>query len=203
MPELFGLSKHLVQPVSLSGIKASSPQAGFVLLWAEEQAERRAPPGFLPPSPWTWREQRDLQGKDPNYKVLMIRITCVQVWTSVPKSGGFRRRKRCWKEPGAGGQGPRAPGSASPKAEHSRFGHVSSRKDAQPPWVLRGLAGSRNQEVPPDGPGPLLRSTGKLLFSLSVQAAAKGLLRTEYGLRKETCLAWIRTTSRVCWNIDH
>lgn len=48
MPELSSLSKHLIQQLSLSGIKAPSPHAGFVLLLAEEQAERRTPPGFLP-----------------------------------------------------------------------------------------------------------------------------------------------------------
>lgn len=52
MPELSGLSKHLIQQLSLSGIKAPSPQAGFVLLGAEEWAERGTPPGFRPlPSP--------------------------------------------------------------------------------------------------------------------------------------------------------
>lgn len=50
MPELSGLSKHLIQPLSLSGIKAPSPHTSFVLLGAEEQAESRAPLGFRAPS---------------------------------------------------------------------------------------------------------------------------------------------------------
>lgn len=52
-------------------------------LGAEEQAERRAPPGFLP-LPRTLGKQRDLQGKDSNYKVLMIGIMCTQVWRCGP-----------------------------------------------------------------------------------------------------------------------
>ena len=94
-----------------------------------------------------------------------------------PSHKASGRGKCCWEEPGAGGQGPRAPGSASWKTEHSCSRSISSRKDARPPRILRGLSGSRDQEAPPSRPGPLLCSPGKLLFSLSL------------------CRQW----QRVCW----
>lgn len=119
----------------------------------------------------------------------MITITCVQVWTSVPKSLGFQEAEALLggtRSRWAGTQGTWVcllEGRALPLWD------CLIQEGCPTPMGAQGLAGSRNQEAPPDGPGPLLRSTGKLLFSLSVQAAAKGLRRTEHGLRKETCLA--------------
>lgn len=121
--------------------------------WKESSSRLPAPP-----SPWTVREQRDLQGEDPNYKVLMIRITCTQVCTSVHKSESFR-------------EGEALLGGTQRSQEHRACwicllerialpGKSASHPGRMPDprGCSQGSQPSRNLEAPP-GPGPLLHST--------------------------------------------
>ena len=91
-----------------------------------------------------------------------------------PSHKASGRGKCCWEEPGAGGQGPRAPGSASWKTEHSRSRSISSRKDARPPRILRGLSGSRDQEAPPADQVPSCAALGSYCLVSVCAGSGKG-----------------------------
>lgn len=93
MPELSGPSKHLIQQLSLSGIKAPFPLSSFVLLRAGSRLKGELLQASCPSFCLNLREQRDLQGKDPMYKVLMIGITHIWGLDHCSKAAGFKERE--------------------------------------------------------------------------------------------------------------
>lgn len=208
MRELSGLSKHLIQPFSLSGIKAPSPHTGFVLLGAEEglkgellQASGPSLPRNFERTKRFTRQRSQLQGaNDQNHMRRGL--------DSVRKSEGFREGVAL-----LGGtkslelevRNPRHPGLASWNAEHSQTKLCLLQEGCPTPRLLSGLSalqGSCRLPTPYPSPSPLLHSTWKLLLSLSLcRQRQRGLLRmTEHPLRKETCLACTRTLSGAGWN---
>jgi hypothetical protein len=94
------------------------------------------------------REQRDLQGKDPNYKVLMIRITCTisgQVFLSQRLLAGRGRGKQARRRKAAGNQElrtqePGTPNHQEPGAESGTIALRSHLMDYRAPLSIRDFS---------------------------------------------------------------
>ena len=146
------------------------------------------------------REQRDLQGKDPNYKVLMIRITRMQVWTSVPKSRGFREGEAL-----LGGTRSRWAGTQGTWVclQHSRSRSVSFRKDSGRMPDPRGYSGASQapgiRRLHPADQFPSCAALGNYCLVSVCAGSGKGFAEKDRTRAPEGDLfSMNQTTSRAC-----
>ena len=119
--------------------QSAFPLPGFVL-GAEDWRRPELLRASCPSLPGTLREQRDLQDKESNYKVLTMEIICTQIWRCVPMSEGWGRGGGWWEEPGARSRGPEpSPLSfASLSAQHSQVEVLLLQEGRPPPGLFPG-----------------------------------------------------------------